>query len=674
MSNEEVLNTDILRARIMNVEYQNLTIDEIKREIKRIYIEETGKEPPANITIYRSDDFKNLNDVDSGFDGTVIHFYDEEKGINQEYTITRGSETPEKDTWKPLDWTYNVFGIFVGQNKNQYRDAILFDKLVTKKINEKLRNNGSHIKLKKIGLGHSLGGNLNETIQITKQRYEKVYVINDAPPSFYQLATIDPYFWGQLVKKFNLNPEHYEEIYYLPPSELKAFAEEYYKKQIDERSIHHLTAEEDLLYAVSGVRGFIDIGSRQVIDTNKDFTSIKDLIAKISDKDVKAIQMYLSQYSDVYNEKGFDGVVQAMTGVDLSLIESLESLQGYIELLQGYDAIDYVMNTGEVFSKLMHMFGEFGEILSKIRHMYDEMSEKIPVLLEHIGILYKNLDPILSVFVQLGYMTVEEKNTVLREVKEIEKDVAWIKQRLHALFVVIKQLTDVTSLHELFFNLTVIMVLIEELSQISDKVSDIVKHFQIIQENTKNLQNAITTSVNAHSLKDVINALARSKGRAYDEYGNLILIKKVGEHEIRMNLSSAVRIYQKGLQIMEEKEAVLHKMKQRYFDEYVEDFEIQKRELMKKIEDMEQNPWAYQHLLGHFTYDAEQVYVLRRIDVHESIPPLDPRIPYIFEEAMFSYYGHEISRGKELIETIKKSFEEFFEQDQNVSKIFDLRY
>jgi hypothetical protein len=114
-------------------------------------------------------------------------------------------------------------------------------------------------------------------------------------------------------------------------------------------------------------------------------------------------------------------------------------------------------------------------------------------------------------------------------------------------------------------------------------------------------------------------------------------------------------------------------MKQSYLHEYVEDFERQKQELMKKIEDMEQNPWAYQHLLGHFTYDAEQVYVLRRIDVHESIPPLDPMISHIFE-TMFSHYEQEISKGKELVTTIKKSFEEFFEQDQNVSKIFDLRY
>jgi uncharacterized protein Yka (UPF0111/DUF47 family) len=641
MSQKLVLDTDLLRARVMNLEYEHLTAE----EIRRIYIEETGSNPPAQIRVYHSQDFKNVNINDSGFDGTIIHFYDEEKGINQMYTIARGSEMQEKDTWKPLDWAYNTFGIFVGQNRNQYDDALRFDEIVTQKITKELKQKGATIKLEKIGLGHSLGGNHVQMLQLTAHRFDQVYVINDAPPSAYQLAYIDKRFRYELAKKFTPNIlSDYTLIYSIPPSELKAFAEEYYKKQIDERSIHHLTAQEDLLYAVSGVRGFIDIGSRQVIDTNKDFTSIKDLIAKISDKDVKAIQLYLSQYSDVYNEKGFDGVVQAMTGVDIAFIESL----------QGYDNIDYVTHAGD--------------ILAKIGHMYDEMSEKIPVLLEHIGILYKNLDPMLSVFVQLGYMTVEEKNIVLSEVKGIEKDVTSIQQLLY-------ELLNWKRLKSIFtpFVVNDILQLIETLSQIRDKVLDIEKRLQIIQENTINLQNAITMSVNAHSLNEVINALARSKGRTYDENGDLVLIKKVGEHEIRMNLSSAVRIYQKGLQIMEEKEAVLHKMQQSYLHEYVEDFQIQKRELMKKIEDMEQNPWAYQDLLGHFTDDTKQVYVLRRIDVHESIPPLDPRIPRIFEE-MFSYYELEISKGKELIATIKKSFEEFFEQEQNVSKIFDLRY
>ncbi|UTR16154.1 hypothetical protein MM221_06230 [Salipaludibacillus sp. LMS25] len=51
----------------------------------RFIIKETGTEPPANITIYSSDDFSELREGGyySGFDGSAIHFYDEEKGINQ---------------------------------------------------------------------------------------------------------------------------------------------------------------------------------------------------------------------------------------------------------------------------------------------------------------------------------------------------------------------------------------------------------------------------------------------------------------------------------------------------------------------------------------------------------------------------------------------------------------
>ncbi|SDZ64255.1 hypothetical protein SAMN05421736_12422 [Evansella caseinilytica] len=82
MANEEVLNSDLLRARMMELEYGEVTIE----EVKRIYIEETGKAPPGNITIYRSDDFKEelrKGDHYSGFDGTVIHFYDEQQGRAQ---------------------------------------------------------------------------------------------------------------------------------------------------------------------------------------------------------------------------------------------------------------------------------------------------------------------------------------------------------------------------------------------------------------------------------------------------------------------------------------------------------------------------------------------------------------------------------------------------------------
>ncbi|MEB3751131.1 hypothetical protein EP10_001972 [Geobacillus icigianus] len=641
MGNEEILNTNILRARIMNLEYQNLNI----QEIKRIYIEETGKEPPAKITIYCSDDFKNLKDIDSGFDGTAIHFYDEQKGINQLYIITRGSEMREKDTWRPLDWAYNIFGIFAGAGKSQYREAARFEKLVTKAIEKKVGY--SRIKLKKMGLGHSLGGNLNIAIQITRDLYDRVYVINDAPPSSYQLATIDPYFWGELVKKFNLDSERYEQIYSLPPAELKAFAEEYYKKRVDEHSIHHLTAQEDLLYAVSGARGFIEIGHRDMLDTNGQFTSLKSLIEKIPDKDVKAIQLYFSQYADVYNEKGFDGVVQAMTGVDLEWLESLES----------YGVGDYVWNAPDIVEKAGDMVGE--------------MKEKIPELLQHIKIWQRHKEAILQAFVDAGFLTLEQKEAIWQEGNKIEQDVDALEQRLHDLrddgvWLVLR---GPFAWSDPFVGTK----LWTTFQAIQHYMTDLIARLQAIDQQASSVRQAAITSIQAHSLHEVINALARSKGRAYDEDGNMILIQRVGTEEIRLNLSLAVRMYQKGMRIMEEKEAVLRDMKQLYVQEYVEDFERRKRDLMRNIEDMEQNPSAYQHLLGSFTYDAQQVYILRRIEVHESIPPLDPMIAEGFEE-MLAYYEGEMAKGRELIASIKQSVEQLVEKEEQIANIFDLRW
>ncbi|WP_216775889.1 DUF6792 domain-containing protein [Metabacillus halosaccharovorans] len=80
--------------------------------------------------IYRSDDVlkdHRKKNIDSGFDGTIIHFQSEEQNINQSITITRGSELGEKDTWKPIDWTYNLMGILVGGTDNQFQDAKRFN-------------------------------------------------------------------------------------------------------------------------------------------------------------------------------------------------------------------------------------------------------------------------------------------------------------------------------------------------------------------------------------------------------------------------------------------------------------------------------------------------------------------------------------------------------------------
>ena len=111
---------------------------------------------------------------------------------------------------------YNVLGIFTGQVQNQYSKAEDFDEIVTKKITEKVSNDIENrqkhgektqvVKLDKYGIGHSLGGNHIQMLELMTQSFKSVYAINDAAPTVYQLAFIDYKFKYNLSKKFNINP------------------------------------------------------------------------------------------------------------------------------------------------------------------------------------------------------------------------------------------------------------------------------------------------------------------------------------------------------------------------------------------------------------------------------------------------------------------------------------
>lgn len=68
---EEILFSDELRGRIVDLEYGELS----EEAIKQIYFEETGKELTVDIQLYHSSDYsKKLEIGENGFDGTIVHF------------------------------------------------------------------------------------------------------------------------------------------------------------------------------------------------------------------------------------------------------------------------------------------------------------------------------------------------------------------------------------------------------------------------------------------------------------------------------------------------------------------------------------------------------------------------------------------------------------------------
>ena len=619
------MNSDELRGRIVDLEYTDLTED----SIRRIYYEETGRELTADIELFHSKDYSGkLKIGENGFDGTIIHFFDQEAGINQSYSIARGSEETEEEDWRPQDWMYNAFGIFVGQSNGQYRDAQVFDQEITRRILNNTKS--SDTELMRIGLGHSLGGNTKQLQQLVDQQFDAVYTINAAQPTVYQLAYNDRFFRLSLEKEFDLKSGNLSQLYTVDPEALVEFAEQYYKEAGDD--VYRLVAEEDMLLAVSrNIRGFIEVGHGEPIDTMEDFTGIGDILGEIPDKDIQAIQMYMAKYASHYKKDGFDGVVAAMTGIDLKLIDTV------------------IENNG-----LWAHIKDGPKVVAQGISMVGSMREKIPELLKHLSVIHQNLNPILSAMVKHGYVSQDQKAAVLGAVEGIEKD---LQDMLEAVEEV-KERNWTT-----FGN---IMDIIKAYKTIKAKWSSINSHLDTIQVSLSDLMEALHKSVDGHSIYNLLEALAVEKGKEYRRKDLFVTVISEGQ-KVKINLSSAMRIYMKGTSIYDEKEEVLRRMKSFYEISYLQDFERRKASLVEKITDMEVNYYKYQHLLGDFTYDAYQRYVLRGISVHEDIPPLAENFKASFEH-MFHYYEQEIQQGRQAMEKIKKTIEDYFKFDQELAE------
>ncbi|GAB3803730.1 DUF6792 domain-containing protein [Virgibacillus kimchii] len=623
MKKGEVLGTDLLRNRIMELEYNEIT----EERIREIFIEETGKEPPSTIDIYYSNDFIEESKA-NGFNGTIVHFYDE-KGINQAYTITRGSENTEQDTWRPEDWLYNVMGLFVGTNRTQYQSALEFDDKVTELILNKTKTSNSE--LTKIGLGHSLGGNLNTIIQLITERYDSVYTTNHANPTFYQLFTIDNDFAENVRREFNIPRYNSLAVYDVDPSKIKEFTEDYYKDNAE--NIHHTITEQDLLHAVtSNVRGFINVGETTKIDAfpNKEVESINQLIAALPDEIVKDIQVYLAKnYSGVYNEEGFDGFIRELTGIDGAFIDDMIEYEGW----------DYVQN-------LPGLVTDFAVMARDIR-------DKLPQVINYVQMLYTQLPAILDTLHDLDYITVEEKNLITTELEGLEQD-------LQSIFDTADSFLSLPTAVQIFQIRSVI-------TDIKGDFSSFRSRIDVILGETSELQSIFNSAIDAHGLGSVIGALGMMENKRYTAAGDLILSATVDGEEIDVNVSSATRIYTKGKSLIEEKQTILNQLKQHYEMEYLQDFELRKKNLMEQIDDMETRPYAYQHLLGNFTYDTKQFYHLRKIYVHDYIVPLPNngfRAPF---ENMFTYIESDIEKTTNILTAIRNTIEQLFEEEENIA-------
>lgn len=230
MQNKSLL-SDSLRNKLTQLEYKGLKGKEAK--ITKLFKEEMGEKPPK-FEIYTSEEI-GVGQA-SGFDGAAIHFYDEERKINQVYYIFRGTE-PKKDFG---DVVYDALGIGVGKQNTQIDDAQEMYDVVETNINRQVK--GSSLKVERYGDGHSLGGNLISTLALLKKNFFDVRGLNDAPVNVKQLLEKDPGFSRYATEKIG-------ETRNISTEKIVSLANVYYKKQ--KATISHTWVKGEPMHAQS---------------------------------------------------------------------------------------------------------------------------------------------------------------------------------------------------------------------------------------------------------------------------------------------------------------------------------------------------------------------------------------------------------------------------------------
>lgn len=638
LSEQEEVLSELLRMRLMDMEYDQITVD----NVRQVYMEETGEQLSVSIEVFKSDDYVD-KDKANGFNGTIIHFFNEVQGVNQLYTIARGSELNEGgEDWRPIDWAYNLMGVFVGGNKDQYLAADKFDEQVTEETAKK-----SDIEILKIGLGHSLGGNIITQLQLVVGSFDNIHTVNAAAPSYYQLAEVDIFFKRKLTNHFNINANDPYAIYLIDPDELQVFAEKYYKSAGE--NIEHITTKQDFLQALSSIRGFFSVGTyHEPIDAfpREDIESLSILIEQLPDGVIRAIQLYLAEnYAEIYNAEGFDDLIRGLTGIEPEFVDELIEFQ----------------TTG---FRMGHIISFPLNLVKSLRNV----KKKLPKLLTILKDIQKHLPNILSVLVEHGYLSEVDSEVLRDEITSLVVD-------LDAILKSVNEILTWENYIGIGGNALGALKIGQSISSLIDYYQSAKNRWDSILKHTEYLRDQFSKAAQAHSIYSVVmNGLFMEAGRAYTVEGgrikDVIINQRIDGEDISVNISSSTRIYIAGMEILEEKSRILQRMISNYENTYLNDYDRRKKDIRKKITDMEDSPSYYQELLGPFTSDTNFFYRLTRIDVHDDIKTLQDKEFERGYENMFTYIEKVIKNERELLEQIKTVTKRLFEEEEKVVKEF----
>ncbi|MED3625746.1 hypothetical protein P4478_00690 [Bacillus subtilis] len=632
MENKNIFENENVKLRLIDLEYKEKFASNIESEIKRaktdfevevrrIYKEETHRDLPKNLEIYTSNELIKKNSKidtsirESGYDCTAIYIKDDKQHVNQLHIISEGSADNE-------DWSYNFFGLFLGIDDSQYQATKEFVR------NAKRETENSH-DLKTFAMGHSLANNNQVMVQLIDGEFDEVYGVNGAQISVDHLLATDLNLRDRLMHKFHIR--RLKDINDIPPDKLKKEIQKYYEDKGVTANITQRISKDDPLYGVSGKADFITFGDVKMADTNTSVKGIRNIMDGVPDEDVRSIQKFLQKYKDDYEKDGLNGFIKAASGIDIDLIEK-------------------VKNTDGALKKVSVLYEHFDDV----KQMYGRIKEELPSFLGFLHTLLRNSGPVVDQLAENGYIDETQKKVIKKELTNINASMRGIESRYEHFIDHLK--------HGQF------MQALKDVGEIVDYVKSILSSLKTLDTETKD---ALKLIVDGHSIVQMLNALSKEKGFSY-KGSDIYFTGKSGSGEtIQVNLSSAVRIYQNGMKIVEDMEDAISKYQKVYSQEIDEDFIDKKQAIITAIHHMEENPLHYAfdlqfRLAAGFSHTFDK---LEKISVHESFHT--GALPA--NDGIVAELKKQTTEKRDFIKNIRESIEKLFEKEEMISQLFDFQ-
>lgn len=524
------------------------------------------------------------------------------------YVISQGSTNGP-------DWSFNAKGVLAGESTVQPASTDTF-------VIEAKQHLGVDKDTKVISWGHSLGHHNNATSFLGSDTFDEVYGMNGAQVNAYELFELDREFQKAVSDEFDvrLKDELRDTV---PADEIEEFTKNYYKDKSED--IHQIISSDDPLNGLTTyVPGIVEIGEVEVYDTNPSVPGIGELAKDIPPEVIRDVQDLALIYAKADNAGGTKEVANQLFGVNMDYLKGVNSLGSFLSW--------YTFNQGE--------FDETVKALNK----------SVPPLLDKVRVVLDNKDLIFGRLQEAGYISLKEKDTMIEELELIESHLSTIEDGLNANSSLsgVQFLQDISTVA---FGGSLLWIK-SSLTASMDRMKE------------SGFFESLNKIVASHSIPELLAAMSEGN-KSY--FGTDMVYTATKGDPIKVNISAALRMYRETLPILEEKETKIRNFEQAVKEELDDSYKDEKRKVQDEIDRMESSPSSYRDLLAKHGHLPAFNKEMKSIKVHEVFYPLENND---FEEEI-----HELKKsvesGKLYIEKYRKAIEDLFDEEDNVSRLFD---